>query len=144
MAAARSEILADERGRVIVGRYTGAAFPLGPDESTTLGPKSDLMVVFTSIANILSTPKGSVVYAPELGSIVPHLMFEPLDEVTLGLIRYYTFKDLSDQEPRAVVHTVYTVRNGDFGVRVSPSFSLVGDPRGEVHNAPLTFRREAG
>ena len=133
----------DAQGRPILGKYTGSAFPFGPTEDATLGPKPDLNVVVTSIAVILSTEKGSVVYDPEAGSVVPLLMFEPLDEVTLGLIRYFTLKDLSDQEPRAVFHAAFTEREGDSVVRVSPSFSLVGDPRSEVHNAPLTFRREA-
>jgi phage baseplate assembly protein W len=138
----RALMVLDDDGRIVVGRYTGSGYPFGADEQGTLGPKSDLEVIVTSMANILTTPKGDQVYDETIGSVVPLLMFDILDEVTLGLIRYYTVKDLSDQESRIVVHAAYARRIGDNAVKVTPVFSIVGDPTQQVHNAPLTFQRD--
>jgi len=135
--------LIDERGRRILGRWTGPAMPFGPDETSSLGPKDDVQVIATSMYNILATPKGTVPYNPALGSYIPLLLHEPLDDVTLGLIRHYVVKDVSEQEPRVRVHSVITSREGEYGVSVAISFSLVGDSLGRILNAPLIFRREA-
>jgi phage baseplate assembly protein W len=141
---ARNVAVYDDQGRLLRGRFTGPAFPFGASEAGTLGPKSDLEVALTSMVNILSTPKRSVPYDQTIGSEVPLLLWEPLDEVTLGLLRYYAGKDLSDQEPRIVVHAAYAQRIWDNKVRVTPVFSLVGDAQSQVHNAPLTFMRVSG
>jgi phage baseplate assembly protein W len=120
-------------------RYTGPAYPFGADAHGVFGPKSDLAVVITSIANILSTPKGTVPHNPALGSWVPLLLFELNDEVTRSLIRHYTIKDLSEQEPRIVVRGVFTRSPTEHAVVVTVGFSLVGDPTGRVFNAPVQF-----
>lgn len=120
-------------------RYTGPAYPLGPSVAGTFGPKPDLNVVLTSIANIITTPLGTVAYDQAMGCYVPFLVFDLNDEVTRALIRYYTFKALSEQEPRIVVYGVFTEEQDEHTVVVSVSFSLVGDPSGDVHNAPIPF-----
>lgn len=122
-----------------LGRYTGPAFPYGPSVAGTLGPKSDIAVIFTSIENIIGTPVGTVPYDPTIGSYVPYLLFDLNDEVNRSLIRYYTFKDLSAQEKRIVVYGAYTQETDDHTIEVMVSFSLVGDPTGEVHSAPVPF-----
>lgn len=126
------------------GRYAGPAYPLGPSPAGTWGPKPDLNVLFTSIVNILKTPKGSVPYDLNIGSVVPELVFDQNDEVTLGLIRHFTFKDITEQEPRVVVERVFTEREDDHTVHVTVGVSVVGDPDDEVHNVPVKFTREAG
>lgn len=131
----------DERGRLILGRYTGPALMFGSEPESVFGPKPDRNVVLTSIYNILTTAAGSVPYNPRIGSVVPGLLFEPLDDITLHLIRYYAGKELSEQEPRIRVRTVLTSRTGDNKVSVSVSFQLVGDPIGEVFGANLDFSR---
>ena len=130
------------RGQIVLGRYTGAAYPFGADESSALGPKNDVLVIVTSMVNIITTPKGTIPYAPGRGSIVPMLLFEPYTDVTLSLIRYYTAKDLSEQEPRIVIRSVFTERVSDYAVSVRPSFQVVGDSVGDVLSAPLTFTQE--
>lgn len=126
----------------VVGRFTGPGYPLGAIEPAVLGPKSDVLVIVTSMVNIITTPKGTVPYAPQRGSIVPLLLFEPFTDVTLSLLRYYTAKDLGEQEPRIVVRSVLTERINDLTVSVRPSFQIVGDPVGDVLSAPLTFAKE--
>ena len=126
-------------GQKIIGRYTGPAYNFGPDPEGTLGPKDDINVVVTSIVNILTTEKYSVPHEPLLGSFVPSLLFDLNDERTHALVRYYTIKDLTDQEPRIVVLACYTQQVDEHSLEVMVSFKLVGDPTGKVHNAPITF-----
>lgn len=134
--------LVDNSGQVVLGRFTGPGYAFGATEASVLGPKSDTLVIVTSMVNIITTPKGTIPYAPGRGSIVPLLLFEPFTDVTLSLIRYYTAKDLSEQEPRIVVRSVFTERISDFSVSVRPSFQIVGDSVGDVLSAPLTFSKE--
>jgi len=123
------------------GRFTGPAYQFGPSWALTLGPKSDLEVVFTSVVNILTTPIGTIPYDPFLGSDVPNLVFEPNDAITQGLIRYYTERDLRQQEPRVRVLSVSTVVpvNEPHTVVVTVSFQIVGDPEGRVFSAPISY-----
>lgn len=127
---------------LVLGRYTGLAYPFGVDAGNALGAKDDVAVIFTSIVNILTTPKGTVPYDPKMGSQVPFLVFEPNDEVTRNLIRYFTYKDLSEQEPRIVVYAVFTEQPDDHSVVVTAGFQIVGDPTAKQYNAPATFTRE--
>jgi len=124
-----------------IGRFTGPAYQFGPSWSLTLGPKSDLEVVFTSVVNILTTPIGSMPYDPFIGSELPNLVFEPNDSVTQGLIRYFVERDLRRQEPRANVLSVRTVvpENDPHTVVVTVAFQIVGDSEGRVYSAPISF-----
>lgn len=124
-----------------IGRFTGPAYPFGPSWAQTLGPKTDLEVVFTSVVNILTTPIGTIPYDPFLGSEVPNLVFEPNDAITQGLIRYFVERDLRRQEPRVNVAFVRTVvpENEPHKVVVTVAFQIVGDPEGRVFSAPISF-----
>jgi len=123
------------------GRFTGPAFQFGPTWALTLGPKSDLEVVFTSVVNILTTPVGTIPYDPFLGSEIPNLVFELNDSVTRSLIRWYARRDLERQEPRANVLFVRTVVpvGEPHTVIITIGFQIVGDPNNRVFNAPIEF-----
>lgn len=123
-------------------RFLGPAFPLGPTVETSFGPKSALESIWTSIVNILTTPKGSCRWDRSIGSIVPYLIFEPNDAVTQGLVRHYTFKDLSEQEPRIRVRAVNTTAD-EHVINVTVGFSIVGDPSARVYNAPVSYNLAA-
>jgi phage baseplate assembly protein W len=125
-------------------RYAGPAFPFGPDGASTFGPKDDKHVIYTSMVNILTTPKGSVCYNLNLGSQVPYLVFEPNDEITRSLVRYFTNKDLSEQEPRIVIRNLFTEQPDDLSIVVTVGFSIVGDPTAQVYNAPVPFVNGGG
>lgn len=130
--------------RVATQRYTGPAYPFGPSVHGTLGPKDDFSVVVTSMINILTTPRGSVPYDLSIGSDVPLLIFEPLDDITLNLIRYFTRKDLSEQEPRAAIRQVFAQIDpvDPNRVLIDVGFSLVGEPDGSVYGIPVVFVRD--
>ena len=134
--------MVDNAGQVVLGRFTGIGYPLGATEASVLGPKSDLLTIVTSMVNIITTPKGTIPYAPERGSIVPHFLFEKFTDVTVSLIRYYAAKDLSEQEPRIRIRSVMTNRINDYAISVRPAFQIVGDPVGDILGAAITFAKE--
>ncbi len=127
-----------------VGRYTGAAFPFGTTPQTVFGPKDDTLIVATSIVNILSTPFESVPYDPSIGSQVPYLLFEVLDEITVMTIRQIAGQEITAQEPRVVVVSIDTdvPSDGDeLSVIISVGFQIVGDPFGRTFNVPVDLPR---
>lgn len=125
----------------ILGRFTGPAYPFGGTWASTFGPKPDLNVVFTNVVNILTTPLGTLPYAPESGSPVPLLVFELNDATTHGLIKRFVQDNLRDQEPRARVLFVRTVIPEDdpHKIVVTVAFQIVGDPSQRVYTAPIQF-----
>lgn len=124
-----------------LGRFTGPAYPFGPSWALTLGPKTDLEVIFTSVVNIITTTLRTLPYRPTGGSDVADLVFEPNDAVTRGLLRYFVKRDLGRQEPRADVVTVRTVQplNEPHTVVVTVAFRILGDPEDRVFSAPVEF-----
>lgn len=134
------------KDRPKLGRFTGPAYPLKYTVGGVLGPKSDVEVIFTSMVNILTTPKGTIPYDPKFGSEVPDLVFEPNDEITRSLIRYYTRKDLEEQDPRVNVIAVRTDVddvNEPYTVHITVTWAIVGDPTGRVFSGPVSFRLSA-
>jgi phage baseplate assembly protein W len=129
-----------------LGRYTGPAYPFRSTIYGVLGPKTDVEVLFTSMVNILTTVKGTIPYDPSFGSEIPNLVFEPNDEITRSLIRHFVVKDLGEQEPRVNVIAVRTdidpVTNPYF-VNIVVSWTVVGDPSGQVFSGPVGFRLSA-
>ena len=127
-----------------VGRYTGPAFPFGATPQLVFGPKDDVLVVATSLVNILSTPIESIPYDPSIGSQVPYLLFEVLDEITIMTIRQFAEKEISEQEPRVLVVSVETdvPLDGDaLAVIISVGFQIVGDSFARTFNVPVDLPR---
>jgi phage baseplate assembly protein W len=128
---------------LVKGRFTGAAYPFGPSPDGTLGPRDDVATIIASIANILTTPKGSVRYNQSIGSVVPELLFDINDEITRNLVRYYVRKDITEQDSRVRIENVFTeVPEDGYTIIVTLAFSLVGDPLAQVYSAPVIFPRE--
>ena len=122
-----------------VGRYAGPAYPFGVTADSVFGPSDDVSVLATSLVNIITTPIGSAIYDLSIGSQVPLLLFEPLDPITIQLIRHYALEDVERQEPRIIVDRILTdVPNVDNqAVFISAGFRIVGDPTDRVYNVPV-------
>jgi len=123
-------------------RYAGPAYPFGATIGSVFGAKDSVSTITTSIVNILTTPKGSRPEDPNKGSVVPHLIFEILDDITLSLISYFTYKDLTEQEPRIYVRSVSAFRDGDHKAACQVGFSLIGDTEETVYGAVIRYDRE--
>jgi len=126
-----------------IGRYFGPGYGFGATPLSVFGYKDEVAVVTTSIINIITTPKGSIPHDPEIGSMVPYLVFEPLDMITLSLIRYFARKDVEDQEPRVYVTLVHTEApyQEPNAVYVSLGFQIIGDPYSRTYNVPVDIPR---
>jgi len=134
----------DERASLKTrGLYDGPAYPFGATPSSVFGSaKDDMAVIATSLVNILSTPKRSMPYDPNIGSEVPYLLFEPLDDITVQQIAYHAARDLADQEPRASVVSVnvdYAEDVNPQAVYVSVGFVVFGDPEEKRYNTAAVF-----
>ena len=123
----------------MAGFFTGPAYPFGATATSVFGPADDVAVLATSIVNILTTPKNTYAPDPNVGSMVPYMLFEPLDGVTLQTIRHFTVKDLGEQETRAVVVQALTdVPDVDAQeIVVSVGFQRVGDPTARTYVVPV-------
>lgn len=135
------------KDRPKLGRFTGPAYPLKYTVGGSLGPKTDVEVIFTSMVNIITTSKGTIPYDPGFGSDIPDLVFEPNDEITRSLIRYYARKDLEEQDPRVNVIAVRTDVDdvsAPYTVNITITWAIVGDPTGRVFSGPVSFRLSAG
>lgn len=142
-ARARGARVTRATERVRIGRFTGPAYPFRHTIFGVMGPKTDIEVLFTSMVNILTTPKRTLPWAPDFGSEVPNLVFEPNDEVTRALIRHYVIKDLGEHEPRVNVMSVRTDFDeliDPYRVNVQVSWAIVGDPGGQVFSGPIGYR----
>jgi phage baseplate assembly protein W len=110
------------------GKFTGAAYPLGNSVSSTLGGKPDVNVIVSSIRNILTTPKGTVPYNPEIGSLIPSLVFGQNDATLHALMAYYAKTDIERQEPRCRVKSATAFSATPNNLTLQVIIELVGQP----------------
>lgn len=60
---------------------------------------TDLELVKEDILNHIWTRKGERVYLPDFGTIIPDIVFEPLDNITIDLVKKELL-DVINQDPR--------------------------------------------
>lgn len=80
-----------------------------------------------SIVNLLLTNKGERFFAPNIGSSISNLLFEPLDYGTASLIQSEIKATLETYEPRIqIISIVATPNYDDNGFEVELVFEVVG------------------
>ncbi|MDH4145759.1 MAG: GPW/gp25 family protein [Acidimicrobiia bacterium] len=87
-----------------VGR--GLAFPMGVDQTGRLAMTTGAEDIDRSMRMVLATAKGERVMRPEFGCAIWDLLFEPVNDNTLGLMAQAVRDALSQWEPRAEVEEV--------------------------------------
>jgi len=125
-----------------MGRHTGAAFPFSVGVAGVLGAKTDEEVISTSIRNIILTPLGRQPYDPTIGSLIPSLVFEPNDAITVQLVRYYTRKSITEQEPRVDVTGILVQTVGEQTISLRVGYIIRGDPERRQRVVPVRVTRE--
>lgn len=125
----------------MLNRRAGAAFPFKNSVKGVLGNKTRRESLFTSILLILTTPKGYAPYDPELGSQVPYLVFEPLDDAVINLIHYFVVEDLEAQDPRVKVTSVAVARTENHQIMVQIGYQDRDDPNELPQQANIPYRR---
>ena len=120
----------------------GPSFPFRNSVEGVLGNKTRRESIRTSIQLILSTPKQTILYNPNLGSYVPRLVFDPLDDTTINLLLYYTKNDLEEQEPRIQVTSI-SITTGDepHEIRLWVGYIDRNDIEQKQEQAPINFKR---
>ena len=89
--------------------------------------KKDDAAIKQAIVNLLLTSKGERPFAPDLGSDLRRLMFEPLDVATAGEISSNIRETLRNYEPRISVLGVEVIANfEDNGFDVELEFEIIG------------------
>lgn len=89
--------------------------------------KKDDAAIKQAIVNLLLTSKGERPFAPDLGSDLRTLMFEPLDVATAGEISSNIRETLRNYEPRISVLGVEVIANfEDNGFDVALEFEIIG------------------
>lgn len=122
-------------------RKAGPAFPFGQTIKSVLGYKSRKESIQTSIGIILTTPKGSIPYNPSLGSQVPFLVFDPLDDATFNLIMYFAYNDLQEQEPRLRVTSVNIEVKEPHSIVIQIGYIDRDDPDSQKQKTQIRFNQ---
>ena len=92
---------------------TGWAFPLQLDPQGRMAQVRGPVNVEHAIQMILLTRKGERIMRPEFGSQLHELVFEPNDEMTMGLAAQYVRDALAMWEPRIRVEAVDVTSDDD-------------------------------
>ena len=71
-----------------------------------LVPKYDAEAIKNSIRNLIVTMRGERPFAPELGSNLNQVLFEPITPFIQGIIQREVINALSSYEPRATISSV--------------------------------------
>jgi len=119
----------------------GPAFPFGNSIQGVLGNKTLRDSLRSSVLLILTTPKRSIPYNPDLGSFVPYLVFDPLDSATINLIYYYARKDLEEQDPRIKVTSVSVRTDRPNQVAVQVGYKYIKAPDELGQQVTIGFQR---
>ncbi len=80
-----------------------------------------------SIVNLLLTNKGERFFAPDVGSSISNLLFEPLDYGTASLLQSEIKTTLERYEPRIqIISIIATPNYEDNGFEVELVFEVIG------------------
>ncbi len=122
-------------------KKSGPAFPFKSSIYGVLGNKTRRESLQTSIYLILTTPKGSIPYNQDLGSHVPLLVFEPLNDAVINLIHYYVVEDLEAQDPRVKVISIMVAIPESHNLLVQIGYRDRDDPSEVPQQTSIPFVR---
>lgn len=91
-------------GKEFLGR--GWSFPLGVDVNGNVALAEYEHDIKQAIYIILSTAPGERVMRPEFGAGLKALVFEPVNTITIGLVKHRVESALKTWEPRVELETV--------------------------------------
>jgi phage baseplate assembly protein W len=85
---------------------TTIAFPLGVDQTGSIALVSGHEAIERAITMVLSTAPGERVMRPEFGCAIWNLLFDPVNDNTLGLMAQSVRQALGQWEPRIDLNSV--------------------------------------
>jgi phage baseplate assembly protein W len=96
--------------------------------------KIDVNSVKQSIETLVLTRFGERAFAPDVGSPVYGLLFEPIDDLTTELIKQSIIQTVTNDEPRCILNDVDVEANPEQNeYDITISYTVVGIP------LPVTF-----
>ena len=101
-------------------------FPKHP-ATFDVGKKVDINAVKQSIVTLVCTRFGERPFQPDLGSLIMNMLFEPVDPITLAVMKSGIEQVIQNHEPRCVVQDIEIFNNNDStALDISIYFSVVG------------------
>lgn len=103
---------------------------------------ADAEAISNSIYNILTCPIGSRGWNPSYGSMLPFMIYEPVDQITATSIRVHVLEAIRNWEPRVDViaeRSSVVPMSGGAGYDVVITYRLRSD--GSVSSANFSFVR---
>lgn len=89
----------------VIGK--GVRFPdIFSDRTGGCAIREGVEKINQAISDILMTRKGERPLRPNYGSKIHQLLFDPLDEITLDMMRIYIEEALEEWEPRIIVQRI--------------------------------------
>lgn len=89
--------------------------------------KKDVSAIRQSLLNLLYTRRGERLFDSQLGTNLINLLFEPLSEITAGLIRDEIIDVITSYEPRVSIKSIEVSTNQSLdGFDVRIDFIVVG------------------
>jgi phage baseplate assembly protein W len=101
--------------------YRGIALPTAQRPYPSV--KEELELIRDSIVTILLTKKGQRLFAPDFGSNLWRIIFEPNDDVTRSLAREYIISAIQTWEPRVNLRAV-TVQSDEHTLTLFMNMSV--------------------
>jgi phage baseplate assembly protein W len=92
---------------------TTIAFPLGVDQTGAIAMVTGHEAIKRSITMVLSTAPGERVMRPEFGCAIWNMLFDPVNDNTLGLMAQSVRQALAQWEPRIDVSSVTAMPDAD-------------------------------
>jgi phage baseplate assembly protein W len=111
-----------------LNKKAGPAFPFQSSIYGVIGNKARRDSIRTSLFLILTTPKESIPYNLKLGSYVPYLVFEPINDTVINLIYFYTITDIEEQDPRIKILSVSVQVSGPHRLLIQIGYQDRDDP----------------
>jgi phage baseplate assembly protein W len=113
------------------------AFPLGVDATGAIALISGPEAIERSITMVLSTAPGERVMRPEFGCAIWNLLFDPVNDNTLGLMAQSVRQALGQWEPRIDVDNVTASADPDdaslVGIEIDYRIKATNDRRNLVY-----------
>ena len=89
--------------------------------------KKDVAAIRQSVLNLLYTRRGERLFDSQLGTNLINLLFEPLSELTAGLIRDEIIDVIESYEPRVSIKSIEVSTNQSLdGFDVRIDFIIIG------------------
>jgi hypothetical protein len=108
-------------------RGIGAPFSRGVHGHFTSKTTKDL--IKSSLTMILSTYLGSRIMRPDFGSVLPEILFDPIDSIMISKIQIYVPDAIRKYEPRlSNVSVSSSIKNKEVNITISATIVETGDP----------------